>query len=297
MYDVLVEGFRPGTMENLDLGFETTSARQPRLIHVSISGYGQDGPYRSRAGHDLNYLSLAGIIGMTGPRDGQLAIPGVQIADVAGGTLMALSGLLAAVIQRERTGRGQFVDVSMFDGSFALATMAFTGVEAGMEKPEAGHMLLTGRIPCYGLYRTKDDRYMSLGALEPKFWINFCSAVERPDLLGSQFGGPEIVSEVAEIFGARTRDEWVETMKDHDACCEPVLGLDEAANSELTRARNMVTRGAGGLRHLGCPLKLSDSMIPEDVPAPDLGQHTEEVLSALGLTAEQIEALARQGVT
>jgi alpha-methylacyl-CoA racemase len=296
-YDVLIEGFRPGTMENLDLGFETTSARQPRLIYVSISGYGQEGPYRSRAGHDVNYLSLAGIIDITGPRDGQPAIPGIQVADLAGGTLMALSGLLAAVIQRERTGTGQFVDVSMFDGSLALATMAFTGVEAGMEKPEAGHMLLTGRIPCYGLYRTKDDRYMSLGALESKFWINFCSAVERPDLVGSQFGGPEIVAEVAEIFGTRARDEWVETMKDHDACCEPVLGLDEAANSELARARNMVTRGAGGQRHLGCPLKLSDSAFPEEVPAPDLGQHTEEVLSTLGLTAEQIEALARQGVT
>ncbi|MEJ2718731.1 MAG: CaiB/BaiF CoA-transferase family protein [Deltaproteobacteria bacterium] len=296
-YDVLVEGFRPGTMERFDLGFETTSARQPRLIHVSISGYGQDGPNRSRAGHDVNYLSLAGIIDITGPRDGQPAVPGVQIADVAGGTLMALAGLLAAVIQRERTGRGQFVDVSMFDGSLALATMAFTGIETGMEKPKAGEMLLTGRVPCYGLYRTKEGRYMSLGALEYKFWENFCSAVERPDLLGSQFGGPEVVDEVAEIFGSRTQEEWGEKMKDHDACCEPVLRLDETANSELTRARKMVTHGADGRRYLGCPLRLTDSTLPEEVPAPDLGQHTEEVLSQLGLTTQQIEALAREGVT
>jgi crotonobetainyl-CoA:carnitine CoA-transferase CaiB-like acyl-CoA transferase len=283
-------------MESFDLGFETTSARQPRLIQVSISGYGQAGPYRSRAGHDVNYLSLAGIIGITGPRDGQPAIPGVQIADVAGGSLMALSGLLAAVIQRERTGRGQLVDASMFDGSFALATMAFIGIETGMEKPRAGQMFLTGRIPCYGLYRTKDGRYMSLGALEPKFWQNFCSAVERPDLLGSGFGGPETVAEVETIFGARTRDEWVELMKDHDACCEPVLGLDEAADSELVRARNMVVH-EDGRRYLGCPLKLSDSAYPQDIPAPELGQHNAEVLSELGLTAEQIEALAQKGVT
>ncbi len=169
-YDVLVDGFRPGTMERLGLGFDVTSARQERLIHVSISGYGQDGPYRRRAGHDVNYLSLAGVIGMTGTREGQVALPGVQIADLAGGSLMGLCGLLVAVIQREKTGRGQFVDVSMFHGSLSLATMVFGGIQAGLEEPFPGKMVLNGRFPCYGLYRTKDGRYMSLGALEFKFW-------------------------------------------------------------------------------------------------------------------------------
>ena len=294
-YDVLVEGFRPGTMERLGLGFDTTSALQPRLIHVSISGYGQQSPYRLRAGHDLNYLSLAGIIGMTGTRDGQPGIPGVQIADLAGGSLMALSGLLAAVIQRHRTGRGQFVDVSMFHGSLSLATMVFSTVALGWDQPEPGKMFLNGKLPCYGLYRTSDGRYMSLGALEFKFWENFCTAVERKDLVGGQFGGPEVVAEVERIFASRTQDEWVEFMKDHDACCEPVISILQAADSELVKARKMVDVGGDGRRHLACPLKLSDSVLPEAVPAPRLGEHTSEVLSQLGITAEQLETLAAEG--
>jgi len=143
-YDVLVEGFRPETMERLGLGFDVTSAINPRLIHVSISGYGQSGPNKLRAGHDLNYLALAGIIGMTGARGGEPAIPGVQIADLAGGSLMALTGLLAAMIQREKTGKGQFVDVSMYDGLLSMATMVFAGVDAGLEPPEPSGMTLNG---------------------------------------------------------------------------------------------------------------------------------------------------------
>jgi len=295
-YDVLIEGFRPGTMERLDLGFETTSARQPRLIQVSISGYGQEGPYRLRAGHDVNYLSLAGVIGMTGTADGVPAIPGVQIADLAGGSLMALTGLLAAVIQRERTGRGQFVDVAMMDGAFSLATMVFSGVESGMEQPAPGKMFLNGRLPCYGLYLTKDGRYMSLGALEVKFWQNFCAAVERPDLLGGQFSGPEIVGEVTKIFATRTQSEWVEHMRGHDCCCEPVLTLKEAADSELIRARNMVTPESDGPRQLAFPIKLSNSAPLKGLPAPELGEHTREVLSELGISSEDLDSLSKEGV-
>ncbi len=296
-YDVLVEGFRPGTMERLGLGYETTSDRNPRLIHVSISGYGHEGPYRLRAGHDLNYLSLAGIIGMTGTRDGEPAIPGVQIADIAGGSLMALAGLLAAIIQRGGTGRGQFVDVPMFHGVLSLATMVFAGVDAGLEPPEPGRMLLNGRFPCYGLYRTSDGRHMSLGALEFKFWQNFCRAIGREELLTQQFGGPEAVAEVERVFASRTRDEWVELMKTTDACCEPVMTLDQAVESPLVEARNMLQRTADGRRFLGFPLKMSASSPAETISAPDLGQHTREILGDLGLTDEELDSLARQGVT
>lgn len=295
-YDVLVEGFRPGTMERLGLDFDAVSARNPRLIYVSITGYGHHGPYRLRAGHDVNYLSLAGIIGMTGSRQGDLAIPGVQIADLAGGSLMALSGLLAAIIQRERTGRGQFVDASMFDGALSLATMVFGAVQAGLERPEAGRMLLTGRAPCYGLYTTKDGKYMSLGALEFKFWENFCAAVNREDLVGAQFGGPEVIAEVQQIFASRTRDEWVEQLQDADACCEPVLSLEEAANSALVEARNMVTRSNNGSRFLASPINLSDSSAAEDLPAPALGADTREILKRLGLSDDDLASLATQGV-
>jgi alpha-methylacyl-CoA racemase len=294
-YDVLVEGFRPETMERLDLGFDALSAINPRLIYVSISGYGQSGPNKMRAGHDLNYLALAGIIGMTGARNGDLAMPGVQIADLAGGSLMALTGLLAAVIQRDRTGKGQFVDVSMYDGAFSMATMVFAGVEAGMEVPEPGKMMLNGRFPCYGLYKTSDGRYMSLGALESKFWTNFCMAVGREDLLGAQYGGPEVITELAGLFASKTQDEWTEFMAVADACCEPVLNLNEAADSPLTHARSMVSSDPEGKRSLGFPLKLSESEPPADEPAPALGQHTKEILAGLGITEKELQSLAGEG--
>lgn len=295
-YDVLVEGFRPGTMERLGLGFETVSAVNPRLIYVSISGYGQDGPYRLRAGHDLNYLSLAGVIGMTGTKDGKPAIPGVQVADIAGGSLLGLVGLLAAIIQREKTGRGQFVDTSMFHGSLSLATMVFAGVDAGFETPGIGTMLLNGRFPCYGLYRTKDGGYMSLGALELKFWKNFCETVEREDLTGGQFGGPDVVSEVERIFESRTKEEWIATMSKADACCEPVLSINDTVGGPLVQARGMVTRTANGKRFLGSPLRMSGSPSLEDIPSPGLGQHTREVLGRLGLTEQEMESLATEGI-
>lgn len=296
LYDVLVEGFRPGTMDNLGLDFAVTSAKNPRLIYVSITGYGHDGPYRLRAGHDVNYLSLAGVIGMTGSRDGQLSIPGVQVADIAAGSLLALTGLLAAIVQRERTGRGQFVDTSMFAGSLSLATMVFAGVDAGIDRLAPGKMFLTGRFPCYGLYRTKDGGYMSLGALEPKFWHNFCGAVGRKDLTGEQFGGPKAVSEIETLFASRTRDEWIELLKSVDACCEPVLSLEEAVESPLTTATGMVRQGPDGRRFLHSPLRMSGSPLTDDLPAPDLGEHTHEILSQLGLTHDDLSSLAEQGV-
>ncbi len=295
-YDILVEGFRPGTMERLGLGFDVTSQHNPALIHVSITGYGHDGPYRLRAGHDLNYLSLAGIIGMTGTRDGDPAIPGVQVADLAGGSLMALAGLLAAVHQRDRTGKGQFVDTSMFDGALSLATMVFAGVDAGFERPLPGKMFLNGRFPCYGLYRTSDGGYMSLGAIEPKFWQNFCSAVQRPDLADGQFGGPEVVREVERLFASRSILEWKELMAGVDACCEPVLSLDDAVCSPLAEARGMLSANAAGERFLASPLKMSGSPAVEDLPAPRLGAHTVEVLGRLGLTEGEIASLSEGSV-
>jgi alpha-methylacyl-CoA racemase len=295
-YDVVAEGFRPGTMDNLDLSFETMSKRQPRVIQVSISGYGQDGPNRLRAGHDVNYLSLAGIIGVTGTKEGESVIPGIQIADLAGGSLMAMTGLLAAVIQRQNTGKGQMVDVSMFHGSLSLATMIYSGVASGMDQPIPGGMFLTGKIPCYRLYRTKDDRYMSLGALEFKFWQNFCTAVDRQDLMGNQFGGPEIIDELVKIFASRTLDEWVALMKDHDSCCEPVLKLDDAVNSELVKSRNMIQQIEEGQQLLASPLSFSDSPSAEYRPSPGLGEHTQEILSQLGLSKDDFERLSSEGV-
>lgn len=295
-YDILVEGFRPGTMEKLGLEYEAVSNRNQRLIYVSITGYGHNSPYRLRAGHDVNYLALAGILGMTGTADGQPVLPGVQIADIAGGSYLALSGLLAAIIQREKTGKGQFVDAAMFDGALSMATMVFGAVQAGLEKPLPGGMVLNGRFPCYGVYPTKDGKHMSLGALEPKFWQNFCEVVNRRDLAGGQFGGEEVKAEISDLFASKTQDEWVELLKSADACCEPVLPLDEAVESPLVAARGMLTRHPDGNRFLASPMRLSDSPPMEERKAPRLGEHTEEVLGRLGLSRENMASLEEKGV-
>jgi crotonobetainyl-CoA:carnitine CoA-transferase CaiB-like acyl-CoA transferase len=220
----------------------------------------------------------------------------VQIGDLAGGSFLALSGLLAAVIQRERTGKGQFVDAAMFDGALSLATMIFGGVAAGLEHPAPGRMLLNGRFPCYGVYETSDGKHMSLGALEPKFWQNFCAAIDRPDLAAGQFGSEEIKAEVKRIFASKTRNDWVDFLKNVDACCEPVLSLAEAVESPLTASRNMVNQHPDGKRFLASPIKLSDSPSREDQPAPALGKHTHEILGQLGISGDDLVSLAEQGV-
>lgn len=295
-YDILVEGFRPGTMERFGLGYDDLSKDKPALIQVSISGYGQDGPFKFRAGHDLNYLSLGGITGMTGSRTGEPAIIGVQVADLAGGSLLALSGLLAAVIQRQTTGKGQLVDTSMFHGALSLATMVYATVEKGDEEPAPGKMILTGRFPCYNIYKTKDGKYFSLAAIEFKFWKDFCEAIERPDLMGGQYGGPEIVEEIAGIFESKTFDEWRDLMGNHDACCEPILSLNEAVDSELVKARGMIDIGFDGGKRLGSPFRLSDSPPTEYEKSPKLGEHTTEILDQIGIGQEKLEALRKEGV-
>jgi crotonobetainyl-CoA:carnitine CoA-transferase CaiB-like acyl-CoA transferase len=295
-YDILVEGFRPGIMASLGLDYPTLQARWPRLIYVSISGYGQDGPYRVRAGHDLNYLSLAGIIHMTGTREGQPVIPGIQIADLAAGSMMSLAGLLSAIIQRDRTGQGQWVDAAMFEGSLALTVVALGTMTAGIEQPAPGNNFLSGLFPFYGLYRTKDGRHMSLGAVEFKFWQNFCLAVGRDDLVAQQFGGPEIRSQIEAIFSERTQAEWVDFLKTVDACCEPVLPLGEAVQSPLVQARGLVETDPAGRSRLAAPLRLSASDRGGLPPSPALGQDTRDVLSGLKYSAEEVDRLVGLGV-
>lgn len=295
-YDAVVEGFRPGTMDRLGLGWPELSARQPRLIQVSISGYGQSGPYRLRAGHDVNYLALCGVLAMGGSRADEPAIAGVQIADVAGGSLMALSGLLAAVVQRQRTGQGQLVDVAMFDGALSMATKLLARVQAGADEPAPLGMTLNGRYPCYNVYRTSDGGFMSLGALEPKFWQGFCRALERPDLEPGQFGGAEVIDEVRAVFASRTREQWAEFFSGHDVCCEPVLSLEEAVQSPLVAARGMLSQDGQGREFLSSPFNLSDSSRAPEGPSPLLGQHSREVLLSLGITPQRLDELLEQGV-
>ena len=301
-HDVVLESFRPGVLDRLGVGYEAMRASNPRIVLCAISGYGQDGPLRDRAGHDLNYLGLVGLLALTGDRGGPPVQPAGQIADVGGGALMAAFGILAALREAERTGEGQVVDVAMADGALSWLGMVAARTFAEGQAPVRGELELAGAIACYRPYACSDG-WMTLGALEPKFWAAWCAGVGREDLLDAQYAAPGSAEhgEVEAIFAARTRVEWEAFAAEHECCLEPVLELDEALGSEHVRARGMVVEldqpGAGEpVRLLGAPVRLSRTPAdPNRLPGPELGEHTEAVLRAAGYDDARIEELLAAG--
>jgi crotonobetainyl-CoA:carnitine CoA-transferase CaiB-like acyl-CoA transferase len=290
--DVVIEGFRPGVMDSLGIGYQDVRAVHPDVIYCAITGYGQDGPWRDRAGHDLNYIALAGILGLTGSAGGAPAIPGVQIGDVGGGAQMALAAVLAALFARERGQGGRYIDVAMLDGLISWLPLSMAEVFAGGTITR-GSGVLNGALACYEVYQTADGGYMSLGALEQKFWVSFCQAVERPDLLKKQYHSDQLSlkKEVADIFLQKSRQEWEQIFHSFDACCEPVLSLEEVSAHPQVTARQMV---AG--KSLGFPVKFNGDNISVSGRAPALGEHTKEILLAGGLSEEAITALERASI-
>jgi crotonobetainyl-CoA:carnitine CoA-transferase CaiB-like acyl-CoA transferase len=300
-YDVLLESFRPGVLDRLGVGYERLREENPGLVYCAITGYGQDGPFRDRSGHDMNYLGLVGLLGLTGEGDGPPVQAAGQIADVGGGAQMAAFGILAALRERDRTGQGQLVDVSMSDGALSWLALVAGRYFAEERAPERGDLELAGSLICYRPYACSDG-WVTLGALEPKFWQAWCRGVGREDLIERQFERPgsDAHAEVERIFLERTRDEWQAFASEHDCCLEPVLGLDEALDSELVRAREMVVEldqpGAERpVRQLGVPIKMSRTPGGVQGPGPALGEHTDEVLAAAGYSTDEIEALKESG--
>jgi alpha-methylacyl-CoA racemase len=299
-YDVLLESFRPGVLDRLGVGYERLREENPGLVYCAVTGYGQDGPLRDRAGHDMNYLGLVGLLGLTGEPDGPPVQAAGQIADIGGGALMAAFGILAALRERDRSGEGQLVDVSMADGAMSWLALVAARYLCDGEAPQRGRLELAGGLICYRPYACRDG-HVTLGALEPKFWQAWCGGVGREDLIERQFDPPgsEAHAEVERIFAARTRAEWERFAAEHDCCLEPVLGLDEALDSEQTRAREMVVEvvqpGAGAVSLLGVPVKLGRTPGAAAGPGPALGEHTDAVLGELGYRSEEVEELKASG--
>jgi alpha-methylacyl-CoA racemase len=298
--DVVLETFRPGVMDRLGVGYEQLKQRNAGIILCSISGYGQDGPYRDRAGHDLNYMAIGGALGITGTADGRVAMPGVQVGDLGGGAMSGAIAILAALQHRNRTGEGQHCDVSMLDGIVSwLSLHAGRFFEDG-GVPGPGTLHLNGRHPCYNVYRCKDG-WMSVGALEPKFWSALVTALGLPHLETEAFASGEasrrVHAEIEAVFLTGTRVEWAELLDGKDVCCEPVLSFAETfANQQVQHRGMVIPEGEGGpLPQTGFPFKLSATPPKVRRQAPGYGEHTREVLREAGYDDAAIDALIADG--
>ncbi len=300
--DVVMESFRPGVMKRLGIDYGSIKAINPKLIFCSLTGFGQTGKYKLSAGHDINYVSLAGIISLTGERDGKPYIPGIQIADISGG-LMAALGIMIALNSRHLTGTGQCVDVSLFNAALAMMPTDASLYFGNGQIPQRGESRLIGGLPNYYIYRTKDGRYMAVGALEKKFWVNLCRVLEREDLVDAiddKKNHPALFIAMDEIFAGKTLQEWEKILDGKDTCVTPVKNLDEVFDDSHVKANEMVLKVTdeklGVHRHLGIPIKLSDTPGSLMSRAPDLGEHSEEILGVAGYSPEEIQDFRAQKI-
>jgi crotonobetainyl-CoA:carnitine CoA-transferase CaiB-like acyl-CoA transferase len=293
-HDVLLESFRPGVLDRLGVGYERLREENPGLVYCAVTGHGREGPDRDRPGHDLNYLARGGLLGLSGEAGGPPVPAAGQIADIGGGALMAAFGILAALHERERSGEGQLVDVSMTRGAQSWLAMVAARHFADGAVPRRGELELAGGLPCYRPYECADG-WVALGALEPKFWQALCTGLGRDDLLDRQMD-PAVGTELAAIFAARTRAEWAAFDDEHGCCLEPVLDLDEA----LARSPEAIVEvdqpgAAAPVRLLGPPVGLSRTPPDGRRPAPPLGADTDAVLATLGYDEAGIAALKAAG--
>jgi crotonobetainyl-CoA:carnitine CoA-transferase CaiB-like acyl-CoA transferase len=303
--DVILEGFRPGVMKRLGISYEILKKINPKIICCSISCYGQDGPYREKVGHDINCLGVSGVLDVTGKANDSPAIPGILVGDIGAGGMVATIAILLAIIWREKTGKGQYIDVSMLDGliSFMLPVLA-DFLMAGDKSPR-GECLSTGGFAAYNTFKTSDGKYIAMGNSEPQHWRNFCKKICREDFIEYQYAKgdkrKEILSFITELFTKRTRDEWIKEMEGEDICISPVNTVDEVLSDPHVVERGLLQEVHRSMKSdkipiLRVPMKMSENPGEIKTPAPEIGQHTEEVLIGLGYTKKDIVRLQRNKI-
>jgi len=298
--NVMLESFRPGVVRALGVDYDAVARVNPAIVYCSLTGYGQEGPRAAMAGHDINYLGYAGVLDQTGVRGGPPALCNVQVADLLGGAASAAIAILAALVGASRSGRGRYIDVAMADASLAHNVFALHALEQRGTPPVRGADLLTGGVPCYGVYATADARFVAVGALEHKFWSALCNALGRPDLVEGRLArgdeGARVRDALQAVFVTATRDEWTARLAGVDCCVTPVLDIAEAMRDAQFSAREMVGRRSDGTREIAPPFRMSGHAFARDRSAPALGAHTREVLLEAGLGEEAIARLAARNV-
>jgi alpha-methylacyl-CoA racemase len=297
--DVVVESFRPGVVDRLGVGYAAVRAVNPRIVYCAVTGYGQTGPYRDRAGHDINYIGYAGVLDQTGAADGPPVVPNFPVADLLGGGMSAAFATVAALFGARTTGQGRYVDIAMTDVVLAHNYFPLLSVLAEGKAPPRGRDLFSGGVPCYGVYPTADGRFMAVGALEEKFWSGLCLALQRPDLLPLRLAegaeGAFAREQLTGIFRSRTQAEWTAMFAGVDCCVSPVLRLDETLDDPQVRAREMVA-DVGGAPQFASPFRMDGAAPAPARPAPARGADSEAILGAAGYSAAEIDSLRRQGV-
>ncbi len=294
--DVLMEGFRPGVVDRLGVDYKTVSRVNPKIIYCAITGYGQNGPFRDRVGHDVNYLSYAGVLDLIGEKDRPPSIPGVQIADIAGGGMNAAIGILLALFARQQTGKGQYIDVSMTDGMVGFLPAALFFRQLTGQEPRRADGLLSHRYACYNTYETADGRYLSIGAVENRFWMQLCDTLEVPEYGPLQYDDQrreEILQYMRATFKQKTLDEWDAILADLDICWGKIQSTREVLEDPLFRQREMVVEieGKDGQKSstLGVAVKLSDTPGAIRTAPVNFGESTTAVLQELGYSQEEIK--------
>ncbi len=300
--DVVIEEYRPGVAQRLGIDYEKLAARNPRLIYCAITGYGQDGPYRNLVGHDLNYIGTAGMLSILGRKDQPPTIPHNILADYAGGGMHGAIGILAALVARQQTGRGQYVNISMMDGALLLLAQSFSTFYATGQMPKRGETMLDGGIPNYNVYLTADNKYLTIGALEPWFFANLCRELGREDLIPHEFNPDkreEIHTFFTQTFKTKTRDEWFAILSKNDICAGRMLTLDEVAADPQVSARRMIVEvdspDGRKIKQVGISVKLSETPGSIRSLAPALGQNTNAILGELGYNQADIDRWREEG--